>query len=1152
MTADFVHLHVHSEYSLLDGAARLKEMVQNAAAQGMTSLALTDHGVMYGVIDFYRLAKEYNIHPILGCEVYVAPRKRTDRTPHVDDAPRHLLLLAENEQGYKNLLALVSTAYLDGFYYKPRVDHELLARYSEGLIALSACLAGEIPRLILAGDDQKARDVAEKYREIFGRDNFFLELMDHQMPEQARVNDGLRKIGRQLDIPLVVTNDVHYIRKEDARVHDILLCIQTGKTLHDENRLRFTGQEFYLKSPAEMAALFPEDQEALRRTCEIAERCQVDFDFDQMHLPEYQVPEGYDLDSYLTEICYAGLAERYHDKVPDGVKERLDYELQVIHSMGFSGYFLIVQDFINWSRKKGILVGPGRGSAAGSLVAFVLGITNINPLKYGLLFERFLNPDRITMPDIDIDFCFERRGEVIEYVVEKYGADHVAQIITFGTMMARGAIRDVGRVLDLPLSEVDRIAKLIPEELGVTIEKALQTTPEIRQLYENDTGVRNLLELAQAIEGMPRHASTHAAGVVISREPLTNYLPLQRTGDVIVTQFPKETVEEIGLLKMDFLGLRTLTVIGDTLDMIAGTQNVRPDPDSFPLDDQATYDLLGTGESSGIFQLESTGMRHILRSMKPRRFEDLIALVALYRPGPLGSGMVEDYISCKNGQTQVEYLHPVLEPVLNETYGVILYQEQVMQISCELAGFTMAQADSLRRAMGKKKPEVIAGLRETFISGALARQVDPRVAGQIFDLMEHFAGYGFNKSHSAAYALIAYQTAYLKTKYPVAFMAALLTSFRGNSDKVSYYIQECRRLGIEILPPDVNESMINFTVVGDRIRFGLAAVKNVGEGAVDAIIGARRKNGPFLSLDDFCRRVDLRQVNKRVVESLIICGAFDSLKVYRSQLLAILDDCIETAQANRRDQQTQIDGQVSLFDLLDEPEFQQVQHSLPAISEFSRRDLLAREKEVLGFYVSGHPLEDCQDRLSRTTRITELLQRKDGDRLTVGGLVTALRRTTTKRGERVVYFTLEDVNGSVNVIFFPRNQHRDLEFLQEDTVVLVNGRVSLQEESCRIFGEDVKPLGFTPARPEQVVYVRIHPLAGHLDVMERLRVLLMQWHGYTPVFLYFVEQKELVKIAPSFWVETSPELCYGIEELCGPGSCFLLNPESDVLVDISG
>jgi DNA polymerase-3 subunit alpha len=1143
MSGKFVHLHVHSEYSLLDGAARLKELVKAAAEMEMPALALTDHGVMYGVIDFYRLARDQGLRPIIGCEVYVATRTRFDREPRLDDSQYHLVLLSENETGYKNLIALVSDAFLEGFYYKPRVDHELLSKYSRGLIALSGCLAGEIPAALLADDLEKAERTARLYQEIFGKDNFFLELMDHRMPEQEKVNSGLRRLSQKLRIPLVVTNDVHYIKKEDAEVHDVLLCIQTGKTIYDENRLRFPTPEFYLKSAQEMAELFPEDEDALRATLEIAERCRVDFDFGQMHLPEFQVPEGYDLDSYLRKLCVEGLSRRYQGEIPQEARERLEHELEIICRMGFSGYFLIVQDFVNWARQRGILVGPGRGSAAGSLVAYALGITNINPLKYGLLFERFLNPERITMPDIDIDFCFERREEVIDYVVSKYGKDRVAQIITFGTMMARAAIRDVGRALNLPLADVDRIAKLVPDQLGVTLDKALQSSPELRELYDEDPEVRRLIDLARAIEGMPRHASTHAAGIVISKEPLIHYLPLQKTGDAVTTQFPKETVEEIGLLKMDILGLRTLTVIGDTLRIVAETKGEEIDLNEIPLDDQKTYELLASGESVGVFQLESTGMRHLLKSMKPNRFEDLVALVALYRPGPLGSGMVEDFINRKNGRTEVKYLHPALEPILNETYGVILYQEQVMQISCELAGFTMAQADSLRRAMGKKKPEVIAGLRESFISGACQRGVDPVVAGQIFDLMEHFAGYGFNKSHSAAYALIAYQTAYLKANYPVAFMAALLTSVRGNSDKVAYYIQECRRMGIEVLPPDVNESLVDFTVVGDnRIRFGLAAVKNVGEGAVQEIIRARQQGGPFSSLDDFCNRVDLRQVNKRVIESLILCGAFDSLGARRSQLLAVLDDCLEQAQAIRKARQAQVEGQLSLFDVLPEPQVPQGERKLPDVPEFPHQEKLAREKETLGFYVSGHPLADYQEQLAAqtTSYISELSQCQDGEQVVIGGVVTSLRRATTKRGEGVIYFTLEDMGGSVEVIFFPRGNSKDLRFLREDALVVVRGRVSVQEDTCRVFGEAVSPLN---QRPEEFLYIRINPFAGNPDLFERLRTIFLQHPGSTPVFLYFVREKKLMKTDASFWVEATPELWYKVEELCGPGSCFILEQE---------
>ena len=727
MTADFVHLHVHSEYSLLDGASRLKDLVQKAVEYEMPSIALTDHGVMYGVVDFYKLAKKAGINPVLGCEVYMAPRTRFDKEAHIDDTLPHLVLLAENNQGYKNLVSIVSQAFLDGFYYKPRVDKELLMQHNEGIIALSACLAGEIPRMILNGDYEKAKETACEYREIFGKDNYFLEMMDHHLPDQRVVNEALHRLSQETGIPLVVTNDAHYLRREDAHIHDVLLCIQTGKTLQDENRMRFNGQEYYIKSPQEMASLFPDDLDALRRTREIADRCHVDFDFNQMHLPEYQVPEGYNLDSYLHKLCRERLSGRYPQGVSQEAEERLAHELQIIQQTGFSGYFLIVEDFVSWARAQGIPVGPGRGSAAGSLVAYCLEITNIDPLQYGLLFERFLNPERVSMPDIDIDFCYERREEVIDYVVSKYGADHVAQIITFGTMLAKGAIRDVGRVMDLPLSEVDRIAKLVPEELGVTLEEALQT-PEIKQLYNSDPEVKQLLDLAQGIEGMPRHASKHAAGIVISSEPLQNLVPLQKNGDAVMTQFPKETVEEIGLLKMDFLGLRTLTVIEDCLQNIESQYHERLDPEQFPLDDPKTYELLASGETSGVFQLESTGMRHILKNMHPERLEDLIALNALYRPGPIGSGMIEDYISRRVGQTKVQYLHPVLEPILKETYGVILYQEQVMQISSELAGFSMAEADSLRKAMGKKKPEVLLAMKEKFLQGAQERGVNKRKA----------------------------------------------------------------------------------------------------------------------------------------------------------------------------------------------------------------------------------------------------------------------------------------------------------------------------------------------------------------------------------------------------------------------------------------
>lgn len=1147
MTADFVHLHVHSEYSLLDGASRLKDLVQKAVDYEMPSIALTDHGVMYGAVDFYKLAKKAGINPVLGCEVYMAPRTRFDKEAHIDNTLSHLVLLAESNLGYKNLVSIVSQAFIDGFYYKPRADKELLMQHNEGIIALSACLAGEIPRLLLNGDYEQAMETACEYRDIFGKDNYFLEMMEHHLPDQRVVNEALHKLSQDTGIPLVATNDAHYLCREDAHIHDVLLCIQTGKTLQDENRMRFNGQEYYIKSPKEMASLFPDDLDALRRTKEIADRCQVDFDFNQMHLPEYQVPDGYTLDSYLHKLCREGLYRRYPQGASPEADERLAHELQIIQQMGFSGYFLIVNDFVSWARDQGIPVGPGRGSAAGSLVAYCLEITNIDPLHYGLLFERFLNPERVSMPDIDIDFCYERREEVIDYVVSKYGADHVAQIITFGTMLAKGAIRDVGRVLDLPLSEVDRIAKLVPEELGVTLEEALQTQ-ELKQLYNSDPEVKQLLDLAQGIEGMPRHASKHAAGIVISSEPLQNLVPLQKNGDAVMTQFPKETVEEIGLLKMDFLGLRTLTVIEDCLQNIESQYHERLDPNQFPLDDVKTYKLLASGETSGIFQLESTGMRHILKNMHPERLEDLIALNALYRPGPIGSGMIEDYISRRVGETKVQYLHPVLEPILQETYGVILYQEQVMQISSELAGFSMAEADSLRKAMGKKKPEVLLAMKEKFLQGAQERGVNKRIAAEIFELMEHFAGYGFNKSHSAAYALIAYHTAYLKANYPVALMAAMLTSIRNNSDKVAYYIQECKRLKIEIYPPDVNESLENFTVVGGKhIRFGLAAVKNVGEGAVQSMITARENGGDFVSLDDFCRRVDLHQVNKRVIESLILCGAFDSLGAFRSQLIAVLDQCMENVQADKKDKESQLAGQISLLDMMQEPQ-QQVQCEFPAIDEFHKRELLAKEKEILGFYVSGHPLDGYEKIIARKTKssIAKLSGYRDREKVKIGGIVTACKRGTTRKGKGVIYLTVEDKEGSVDVIFFPPSNPEEISFLREDILVVVEGRLGVQDDSYRIFGESVKSLELMPVEPEYYLYIRINPYAVTPEVLEKLRVLLTQYQGVNPILLYFVQERTLIRAGSAFGVDKVSELIYHIEELCGPGSCYYLKKDSEM------
>lgn len=1125
----FVHLHVHTEYSLLDGAGRIDKIAAKAKGLGMEALAITDHGVMYGAIDFYKACQKNGIKPLIGCEVYVAPHSRFDKRPQVDDNQHHLVLLAENLTGYRNILKLVSRAFTEGFYYKPRVDKELLAMHSQGIIALSACLAGEIPELVLNRQFEEAARVVQDYRDIFGPDNFYLELQDHGIPEQREVNQHLLALSKRLAIPVVATNDVHYIEKSEAEIHDILLCIQTGKTLADPDRMRFPTNEFYLKSAAEMHLLFGYVPEALWNTVQIARRCQVEFSFGELILPNYTVPEGHTVDSYLEELCQAGLKRRYREPTEE-IIQRLQYELGIIKQMGYSGYFLIVWDMIHYARSKGIYVGPGRGSAAGSLVAYTLGITDIDPLKYDLLFERFLNPERVTMPDIDTDFCFERRGEVIEYLINKYGSDHVAQIITFGTMAAKAAVRDAGRAMNVPLAEVDKIAKLVPGELGITLERALEISPDLKAICANDERYNRLVQIAQAIEGMPRHASTHAAGVVIAKEELVNYLPVQKAGeDGIVTQFPMQTVEEIGLLKMDVLGLRTLTVIGKALEIIEENHGLKINMQDLPLDDPATYEMLSRGDSTGVFQLESSGMKAILKNLRPERFEDIIALVALYRPGPLGSGMVEDFIARKHGEVPVTYLHPKLEPILQDTYGVILYQEQVMRIASELAGFTLGQADLLRRAMGKKKPEIIAAQRENFLRGAVQRGVEAEVAGEIFDLMAYFAGYGFNKSHSAAYALLAYQTAYLKAHYPVEFMAALLTSVMGNTDKVTAYIEECRRINIEVLPPDVNESLIDFTASQGKIRFGLAAVKNVGTGAIQAILEAR-KNGPFTSLEDFCQRVDLRHVNRRVLESLIRCGAFSSLGKYRSRLLYMLDSAIENGQRVQEDKRL---GQISLFDC-GSIELPQIAVE-PDLKEYSKQDILAMEKEILGFYVSGHPLEEYQSMLSGLVshQIGDLAEVPDGASVKLGGIITAFKRTVTKKGEAMAYFTLEDTSGSIEVLVFPKNYLRLMSFLEADKVIFLSGRLSVNEDERKVFAETV-----TLLQPGVPIYKAVNIILRETgtEILNKLKEVLLANPGKTPVNLYFPASKRMLKLEEGYWVEPTPTLKQKIEKICGTGA----------------
>ncbi len=977
---NFVHLHCHSVYSLLDGAARIKDLVKQAASLGMPALALTDHGNMFGVFDFYRAAKEEGIKPIIGCEVYLAPRSRFMKEEEHDDFQYHLVLLAENNTGYRNLLKLVSLGYLEGFYHKPKVDQALLKEFSEGIIALSACLEGEIPTLIMQGEIEKAYHTACKYKEIFGQDNFFLELHDHSIPEQKLVNEKLLEISKAEGIPLVAANDVHYLSRQDAAVHDVLLCIQSGKTIKDSERMRFKTEEFYFKTAEEMEELFAGYEDAINNTLQIAKRCNVENVFSKCSLPEYPVPGGKNPHSYLKELCYTGLEKRYGEITADA-RERLNYELDVISKMDHSHYFLIVWDLIEYAKKEKVIVGPGRGSAAGSLVAYSLGITNIDPLRYSLLFERFLNPERISMPDIDIDFSDDKRDKVMQYVCDKYGQEKVAQIITFGTMAARAAVRVVGRVLAIPYADVDRIAKLIPMEPKMTIRKALDQSKDLQTLYKEEH-YRNLLDLFMAVEGMPRHASTHAAGVVIAEEPLINFVPLYKTADSsVVTQFPMNTLEDLGLLKMDFLGLKTLSIIGEALENIEKRHGETIDIDYISLKNDAAYELLSRGETTGIFQLESTGMRSVLRDLMPNKFEDIIAVVALYRPGPMEQ--IPVFVESKHGKREIKYAHPVLEPILNETYGVIVYQEQIMEIAARMAGFTLGQADLLRRAIGKKKMEILDEQNQLFINGSVENGYTRELAVEIYDLILKFASYGFNKSHAAAYAMIAYQTAYLKANYPVEFMAALMTVYYSNSDKVAMYIADCKRMNIELLPPDVNESDIHFTPTGEnRIRFGLAAVKNVGLGAIDSITKARKEK-PFVSMRDFVSRVDMRSCNRKVMESLVKCGAFDSLGGHR----AILEN------------------------------------------------------------------------MPNLTPCAQLSSAGDNNHVKVGGIIVAVRRFFTKKNKQVAFVKLEDLTGSVELIVFPGLYEKCASMLEEDSLLLVEGRTDLkEEEDIKILAETIKPL----------------------------------------------------------------------------------------------
>ncbi|MGB9867652.1 MAG: DNA polymerase III subunit alpha [Bacillota bacterium] len=1042
----FVHLHVHTEYSLLDGAARIEQLAHKAASFDMPALAITDHGYMYGCIDFYKACKARGIKPIIGCEVYVARNSRLDKSAGLRDEPYHLVLLAADNTGYRNLVKLVTEASLTGFYYKPRVDMQLLETYSSGLIALSACQAGEIPELLLSGQLEQAKQRALQYQRVFGKGCFFLELQENSMPGQRELNQLLVELSQETGIPLVATNDCHYLERDDWYAHDVLLCVQTGKTYDDPKRLRFGTKELYFKSPLEMEASFRYCPEALNNTLLIADMCQLELEFGKPQLPSFSLPEGYTETAYLRKLCEERLPSKYPPPNFEA-RQRLERELDVIDKMGYSGYFLIVWDFVNYAKSKGIPVGPGRGSAAGSIVAYLLGITEIDPITHGLLFERFLNPERVSMPDIDIDFCFERRSEVIQYVTSKYGRDCVAQIVTFGTMAARAAIRDVGRVLGMPYNEVDRIAKMVPMSPGMTLEAALKQSAELGLAYQSDARLKTLIDLASKLEGLPRHTSVHAAGVVITPKPLVEYVPLQNSQEgTITTQYSMEALEELGLLKMDFLGLRTLTVIDNCVKLV--NKHTPLDLSTISHDDKATYQLLSQGETAGVFQLESGWVREFLRALKPSRFQDVVAAVALCRPGPMEQ--IPEFISAR--QRGAKYLHPVLEPILSETHGVIVYQEQIMQIAATVAGFTLGQADILRRAVGKKKKELLDEMEAAFIAGCERNGYPPELARQLYDLILKFANYGFNKAHAVAYALLAYQTSYLKAHHPAEFMAALMSSVAGSPEKIAMYVEECKRMGVPVLPPNINESTEQFTAGPRGILFGLSGIKNLGESAIKHILDAR-SSGPFRSLADFCARVDTRVINKRVLESLIKAGAMDVFGLSRSQLLAIADKAIElSSKVNTRQK-----GQLSLFQ---EPGLGDIELGVPKVRELPKNRLLAMEKEVLGLYVSGHPLDQYRDQLRHLGTISsaELEDLPENKPVRLAGILNELKRITTRNGEPMAFATLEDLTGNVELVIFPSVFPSCAAWLKAQSIVAVTGRLSKKEEQIKIIVDEIRNL----------------------------------------------------------------------------------------------
>lgn len=1126
----FTHLHVHTEYSLLDGASKIPELVAYAKELGMDSLAITDHGVMYGAVEFYQECTKAGIKPIIGCEVYLAKGSHLDMT---EKTRYHLILLAENDIGYHNLMKIVSKGQLEGFYYKPRVDKDVLRTYSEGIICLSACIAGEVPRLINSGNMDGARRCVQEYIDIFGKDNYFLEIQNHDIPEEKTAAEGLRQLAQEFGIGLVATNDLHYVRREDAEAQDVLLCIQTTSNVDDPGRMRFPNDSFYLKSAEEMAELFGGYPEALENTCRIADRCNVKLEFGHLLLPEFPVPEGFDAVSYLRHLCEEALPERY-EVVDETVRKRLDFELDIINTMGYACYFLIVWDFINYCRSHDIPVGPGRGSAAGSIVAYLLRITNIEPLRYHLLFERFLNPERVSMPDIDTDFCYVKRNQVLDYVVRRYGQERVSQIITFGTLQARAAVRDVGKALGMSYTSVDEVAKMIPRELGITLDKALKSSNDFKRAYESRPEVKKLVDLARSVEGLPRNAGTHAAGVIIAPRDLRDYVPLQQGSDSgVITQYDKNKVEELGLLKMDFLGLRTLTVIGDCIQFIKETTGETVDIDNIPLHDKETCEMLCRGETACVFQLESAGITKLVMDLAPESFEDLIPLVALYRPGPLGTGMAEDFIAGRHGQRTAEVLHPLMEPILEDTYGVILYQEQVMQITSALAGFTLGQADILRRAMGKKKAKELDSMRASFIEGAKRlHDIPEELSDRIFSLLQHFAGYGFNKSHSVAYALVAYETAYLKAHWRAQYYAAFLNSVIGDSDKLSWYISVCKNDNIKILAPDVNESGRDFTVLPNKtIRFGLAGIKSTGGAAVEAIISARSEGGPFTSLTDFCCRVNMRVVNKRVVENLIKSGAMDSFGARRSQLLAVLDQAIDLGAACQRDR---ANGQLGLFG--DDQTFGMEEIRLPQRTEIPKQTLLQYEKELLGFYVTDHPLSEYKEVMQRFMPLHQFIgetQVQDNQFVRVAGIISSCNIKTTKSGDTMALLTLEDFTGRFPIIVFPKSYQACIRDVFEDNVVSIEGRFSVDERESKIIAMSVHSLS---SKPPTELMLRIDAHLENPLVQRELMQLFQKYKGEDVVYLKLMGSRKIIKTTADFWVNSeAPGFAEDIVKILGEG-----------------